>query len=210
MRAPRRLGWAGAAYAVSFGGALVARRMRDQFGRAERLSPATVGAMYAAYASYLAVLFAAALKGRAPLPISRRWAGLAGGAAIGSGLVLLVAGAGSFRSTAQLSGLGDRTLHSSGVYRYSRNPQYLGASMALGGVALAGRSGLALVLALEYPAMLQWFWIPVEEAHLRRVFGDDYEGYVREVHRWLGRRRVPSPSEAGSRRSVRRGDDGVD
>lgn len=76
-------------------------------------------------------------------------------------------------------------LITSGVYRLSRNPIYLGfASMYLG-------AALRYDLAWTLPLLLVVLWImnryviAREEEHLTAVFGDDYRSYCRRVRRWI-------------------------
>lgn len=93
-----------------------------------------------------------------------------------------------FNGVEQLTGTRNQTLLTTGVYRYSRNPQYLGYLTALAGAGLARRSGATLlttaVLGFAYAA-----WIPVEEQHLTALYGQGYTNYSRGTHRWWGRRR---------------------
>jgi protein-S-isoprenylcysteine O-methyltransferase Ste14 len=75
-----------------------------------------------------------------------------------------------------------------GPYRYSRNPQYVGACAYLGGLALLSGSGVALVACLG--GMLWYLLAPfAEEPALRARFGREYEEYCRDVPRFLGRPR---------------------
>lgn len=73
----------------------------------------------------------------------------------------------------------------SGIYRYSRNPMYLGMLLAL--VAWAGwlANPAALVLAVLFVTYLNRFQIQPEERAMARNFGTAYASYVREVRRWL-------------------------
>jgi len=80
-------------------------------------------------------------------------------------------------------GLGDE-LVSSGPYRYSRNPQYVGTIPVLIGYAIICNSGLALVAAVLASG---WFvLVPfAEEPWLRTQLGTPYEEYVAQVPRFL-------------------------
>jgi protein-S-isoprenylcysteine O-methyltransferase Ste14 len=72
-----------------------------------------------------------------------------------------------------------------GLYRYTRNPMYVGVLTAIAGWAIAFQS-LALVLyAVVVWAGFQGFIVLYEERHLRRAFGAEYEGYLQRVPRWL-------------------------
>jgi protein-S-isoprenylcysteine O-methyltransferase Ste14 len=77
------------------------------------------------------------------------------------------------------------TLVVQGLYRYVRNPMYVGALLTLFGETTFARSAALL----DYTAM--WFiWVNLfvffyEEPALRRQFGAAYEEYCRSVGRWL-------------------------
>jgi len=79
----------------------------------------------------------------------------------------------------------------SGAYRYSRNPQYLGDILILAGYALITNSVLTTITALLGMA---WFFLApfTEEPWLRERFGAEYEAYRRRVPRFisLGTRRA--------------------
>lgn len=72
-----------------------------------------------------------------------------------------------------------------GLYRYVRNPMYVGVFLMLAGETLHFKS----VALLEYTAV--WFVLIhlvvrfYEEPRLRRRFGESYDSYCRLVHRWL-------------------------
>lgn len=81
-----------------------------------------------------------------------------------------------------------RALVSSGVYRWTRNPMYLGLLLVLVGWAVAlGRlsemAGPPLFIVL-----LERVQIRPEELALRRRFGEDYDRFCHQVNRWIGRR----------------------
>jgi protein-S-isoprenylcysteine O-methyltransferase Ste14 len=74
----------------------------------------------------------------------------------------------------------------SGPYRWSRNPQYVGACVYLAGLAIASGSLSAIVACLG--GMVWYLLAPFgEEPWLRRAFGTEYEAYCREVPRYVGR-----------------------
>jgi protein-S-isoprenylcysteine O-methyltransferase Ste14 len=78
-----------------------------------------------------------------------------------------------------------RFLVERGLYRYTRNPMYVGVVGAVAGEALVFHSaGLAVYAVLLLPG----FHLRVvfyEERVLRRAFGAPYEEYCRRVPRWL-------------------------
>ncbi len=77
----------------------------------------------------------------------------------------------------------------SGIYRYSRNPMYLGLVFSLCGWTVLVGSPLWLPLVALFMRLLDVVQIAPEEKALRARFGDAYLSYTRRVGRWLGRRR---------------------
>ena len=72
-----------------------------------------------------------------------------------------------------------------GLYRFTRNPMYLGLVIAsLGAAILLGRPLLYLTPFLVF-AMANWGFIPYEEAKMRRQFGDEFDAYCKRVRRWI-------------------------
>jgi len=72
-----------------------------------------------------------------------------------------------------------------GPYRFTRNPMYVGLTLAyLGEAGLLKQIWPVVVLPLTI-AYLNWTVIPVEEAKLREVFQGEYEQYRARVRRWI-------------------------
>ena len=84
-----------------------------------------------------------------------------------------------------------RRLVRSGPYGVVRNPMYWGAGLALAGAALFYGSLVLAAYAAIFLASLAAFVHGYEEPTLRRLFGDEYEDYCREVGRWWPRRTPP-------------------
>ena len=74
---------------------------------------------------------------------------------------------------------------STGVYRFTRNPMYLGLLLTLLGVAAWLAHPLALLCAAAFVVALTHLQIKPEERILKALFGALYEDYVRRVRRWL-------------------------
>ncbi|MFN7553410.1 MAG: methyltransferase family protein [Pseudomonadota bacterium] len=72
-----------------------------------------------------------------------------------------------------------------GVYRWTRNPMYLGMALVLLGFALWWASVPGLALVGGFCAYLTRFQILPEERVLRGLFGEPYAGYVARVRRWI-------------------------
>ena len=165
--------------------AYVLRRAERDYSARGSLSGATSLLGWAAYGLHWTT-FAAALRGERVLRAPRRPALLAGGGLAVVGALLLAAGMRVFRSFGQLSGTSNEGLVTDGVFRYSRNPQNVGAGLLLAGAAMAARRPAALLLALGFwPAFL--LYARTEEKHLARVYGDQYRSYRERTPRLIGR-----------------------
>lgn len=84
----------------------------------------------------------------------------------------------------------------SGLYRFSRNPMYLGLVLSLSGWAWLLGSPICLVVVWLFARVLVIVQIAPEEAALREKFGDTYLDYSKRVNRWIGRKDRPSMSSA--------------
>lgn len=73
----------------------------------------------------------------------------------------------------------------SGVYRFSRNPIYVGFLLALIGWATFLSHALPFLLLPVYVAYMNRFQISPEERALSAKFGDEYEAYKQSVRKWL-------------------------
>jgi protein-S-isoprenylcysteine O-methyltransferase Ste14 len=76
-------------------------------------------------------------------------------------------------------------LVTTGVYRVTRNPMYLGTFLVLLALAVRLSNPAAAIVALLYVAYMNRFQIRPEEGVLRDRFGSPYEVYTRTVRRWI-------------------------
>ena len=74
---------------------------------------------------------------------------------------------------------------STGFYRVSRNPMYLGMVIVLFGWAVMLLNPLSLAGLPLFVAYIQRFQIAPEERALTQRFGDEYLAYTRKVRRWI-------------------------
>ena len=72
-----------------------------------------------------------------------------------------------------------------GLYRYIRNPMYVGVLLVVAGEAILFASWSILVYALCAASGFHLFVLCYEEPALRRKFGAAYDEYVQRVPRWL-------------------------
>lgn len=87
--------------------------------------------------------------------------------------------------TTRVPGQASSTMVTWGPYRFTRNPMYLGLTIAYLGEAGILRQLWPVLLLPLVLAYLKWIVIPVEEAKLRQVFGMRYEEYRKRVGRWM-------------------------
>ncbi len=76
-------------------------------------------------------------------------------------------------------------LLTSGLYRLTRNPMYLGQALILLGYAYLLRNKLGALAVPLYVAYITLFQILPEERALTAQFGARYEEYRKLVRRWL-------------------------
>lgn len=128
--------------------------------------------------------------------------GLVAHASLASGLLLFVGTAVGLLGLALIAGSLDRfrrakvrpepwqpaaRLIIAGLYRYSRNPMYLGMTVLALGIAGTLASAPAAIGALTAALLVDRLVIRREEDYLLRTFGQAYADYCRAVPRWLGR-----------------------
>lgn len=81
---------------------------------------------------------------------------------------------------------GTSALVAHGIYRYSRNPMYLGMLLVLAAWGLHLGHWPALACGpLAFVLYLNHSQIAAEERALEEKFGDEYRAYARTVRRWL-------------------------
>jgi protein-S-isoprenylcysteine O-methyltransferase Ste14 len=123
-------------------------------------------------------------------PIDRPSAAIAiAGAAVGVALWLWLDGVATMRFRAARTSMipmrPSTALVTSGPYRFTRNPMYLGMAFLYAGAAL----GFGVIWALAVlPAVIlavDRLVIAREEPYLEERFGEPYREYKRRVRRWL-------------------------
>ena len=74
---------------------------------------------------------------------------------------------------------------SSGIYRFTRNPIYLGFVLMLIGFLLYSNTLWGLILSPVLILCFNKLVIEREEAYLEKKFGEQYTNYKSRVRRWL-------------------------
>jgi protein-S-isoprenylcysteine O-methyltransferase Ste14 len=78
-----------------------------------------------------------------------------------------------------------KKLVTSGIYRYTRNPMYLGVMITLMGEVIFFKSYPLGIYLLIMALIFNLFILVVEEPRLHEDFGDEYSQYRNKVRRWL-------------------------
>jgi protein-S-isoprenylcysteine O-methyltransferase Ste14 len=80
-----------------------------------------------------------------------------------------------------------------GLYRYVRNPMYVGVLLFLLGESLFLQYWDFLLYAMAWLLFAHLGVLVYEEPNLRRKFGSSYKDYTAAVHRWLPGRKYMAP-----------------
>ena len=120
-------------------------------------------------------------------PEAARVSAVAGGVLFAVGAVIAGWSLVLFRKarTTTVPGRSSAELVTSGPYRFTRNPMYVGLAIAyLGEAGLLKQIWPVLLLPLTL-SYLHWIVVPVEEAKLKEVFQGKYEQYSSRARRWI-------------------------
>lgn len=111
----------------------------------------------------------------------------AGGVIIVLGLALLVIAGGLFKQadTDLIPFKNVTALVTGGVYRFSRNPMYLGMALVILGCAITVGASTALLVVPLFMAIIELRFIRPEEEMLRGLFPEEFPAYCQRVRRWL-------------------------
>ena len=106
-----------------------------------------------------------------------------GGVALNLGPKLAFARAGTTVSPLKLGS--SSRLVTSGIYRYTRNPMYLGHAAILLGWAVYLGNAATLVGVPAFVLYISRFQIQPEERYLSTLFPERYAAFARQTRRWL-------------------------
>lgn len=107
----------------------------------------------------------------------------------GAGLFVTGAGVAAFRrhrtTMNPLDPGKSSSLVSTGIYRFTRNPMYLGFLLVLAGWAVYLSSAMAALFLPLFVLYMDRYQIEPEEQALRNRFGRAFDDYCADVRRWL-------------------------
>ena len=178
-------------------GAVIGRRLGPEYRSRLRPSIQTVAAATAFYWLHFGLVVLAAME--------QTWHfSLLTPMAVGGGVALIAAGAAIYLSATYVFGfkrqlgLDTTRLVTTGIYRWSRNPLFVGWALVLVGLGLVRGSAMVLLLALVFCVSYR-LCLPLEEELLGRLYGEAYEAYRYRTHRYFGppKRAVGAPPNNG-------------
>jgi protein-S-isoprenylcysteine O-methyltransferase Ste14 len=156
-----------------------AQRLRDA-GHVGSLAAFLAQALvHAAWPGVLAVTSFVAL------PVGEPWQAMGGTLLFGGTLFMAAAQLGmgqSWRIGIDPSARPGLVTH--GIYRYSRNPIYVGTFLCTSGFLVLVPTWISLTLLVLTITRVRW-QVRQEEAYLIRTYGDAYRAYAREVGRFV-------------------------
>ena len=112
---------------------------------------------------------------------------LFGGLLIGGGAILMLLAIMEMRKrrTTVIPHREAETLVTSGIFKRSRNPIYVGDALVLAGFILRWDAPLALILVPIFIWIIERRFIIPEEKMLRRKFRADFARYEQKTRRWV-------------------------
>lgn len=72
-----------------------------------------------------------------------------------------------------------------GPYKFTRNPMYLGVTIALLGAAIYIGNLLSFFAPIIFLLVMNYYFVPFEEKLLEKIFGKQYLNYKKKVRRWI-------------------------
>jgi protein-S-isoprenylcysteine O-methyltransferase Ste14 len=78
-----------------------------------------------------------------------------------------------------------KKLHTEGIFRFTRNPMYLGITIGLAGIAILTGIIYNLLFPILYLMLMDIYFVRHEEEQLKKEFGESFEYYKNETRRWF-------------------------
>jgi len=110
-----------------------------------------------------------------------------GGLLVAGGVALMLAAMQHFQRTGQDPKPWESTpeIIATGIYRFTRNPMYLGMGLLQGGIGLLLSNSWVVAFVPLTWIVIYVIAIRHEEAYLERKFGSSYVDYKNSVRRWF-------------------------
>jgi protein-S-isoprenylcysteine O-methyltransferase Ste14 len=138
-------------------------------------------------AGFLALAWGQATYFPMGLRLGGGWVDFAGGLLVGAGLLFIALAAMEFRrhKTTIVPHETPARLITSGIFKRTRNPIYLGDALILAGLILRWEAVLALPLIPVFVWVIEKRFIEPEENRMRRTFRADFARYCEKTRRWV-------------------------
>ncbi len=160
--------------------------IKKTYGKKGTYTNKLLSLWYAMWAFHHVPLVLASYYGVWSIPIDKTFA-LAGGSILFIiGVIILPMGMIEFRSLRRSTGQDISKLITTGIYRWSRNPQFAGWFLMLLGISLAGRSGFAFALTGVFVIVIYSYTILLAEPYLESLYGEEYRLFKLRTARWIG------------------------
>ena len=161
------------------------RRVKADYKEGEKLSFWTSVLAWIVYVPQIGLVIIAAVNSIWEIPVSSKLSLPLGILLIFLGSIFSVSGIFAFNSVKRMSGIKTNRLIRRGIYKWSRNPQNVGLCLMFLGVAVLGKSALALILVIFFSIAFM-IYVPFEEKHLLKIFGKEYQDYLDSTSRYFG------------------------
>ena len=114
------------------------------------------------------------------------WRGFLGGIVITAGFAIGLAGRQRFVETGTNVNPWKPSIQlaTAGIFRYVRNPMYVGMMIVVGGFGVAFASDWTLLLIIPLALILRNGVVLREERYLEAKFGEEYRKYTSSAPRW--------------------------
>ncbi len=122
-----------------------------------------------------------------PDPFVGVWRFVVGANCTAAGLALMLIAIGLFRTTGQdpKPWKSSPSLIATGIYKWTRNPMYLGMGLLQAGIGVLLANMWVVVLVPGTWLIIYFIAIRHEESYLDQQFGGAYLDYKNQVRRWL-------------------------
>ncbi len=161
--------------------------VKETYNKKEIFTNKLLGSWYVMWAFHHIPVILASLFSVWLIPVNRTIALAAGSIIFVTGVVILPMGMIEFRSLRRSTGQDVSKLITTGIYRWSRNPQFIGWFLLLVGISIVGRSGFALVLTIVFMPVLHLYTIWLEEPYMEHLYGEEYCRYKSIIPRYIGK-----------------------
>jgi protein-S-isoprenylcysteine O-methyltransferase Ste14 len=173
-------------------GIYVFSEVKKTYARNGVFSNKLLGLWFVMWGFYHLAVILSSLSSMWPIAIDKTLALRGGLALILAGVITLATGMIAFRSWRRSCGQDTSQLITTGIYRWSRNPQFMGCLLYLLGISLMGRSGFAFMLTGAASLVIYLYTVHLAEPYLERLYREEYRAYKARTPRWIG---VPKSEE---------------